>query len=115
MANEDRLCRENKFDFGFIFPNSKNINGKLYVEEKDLCKLIDIYTELKCDYEKLKGQHEKLLKMWGKSAEECKEVDNRIAELEARHQSDCITINQLNTALDVMTEKYQRLRNIHGL
>ncbi len=40
---------------------------------------------------------------------------NRIAELENRHQSDCITINQLHTALDVMIEKYQRLREIHGL
>lgn len=40
---------------------------------------------------------------------------NRIAELENRHQSDCITINQLHTALDVMTEKYQKLREIQGL
>lgn len=33
----------------------------------------------------------------------------KVADRELK-QSDCITINQLNVALDVMTEKYQRLR-----
>ena len=32
-----------------------------------------------------------------------------------RHQSDCITINQLQTALDVMVDRYAQLRKIHGL
>ncbi len=35
--------------------------------------------------------------------------------LENQHQSDCITINQLHTALDVMTAKYVKLREISGL
>ena len=39
----------------------------------------------------------------------------RIAELEDRHQSDCIRINQLLTTIDVLTERYQKLREIHGL
>lgn len=42
-------------------------------------------------------------------------IKKKCAELEDRHQSDCITINQLHTALDVMTEKYQKLKEIHGL
>lgn len=32
-----------------------------------------------------------------------------------RHQSDCITINQLQTALDVMVDRYAQLRKIHGV
>lgn len=32
-----------------------------------------------------------------------------------RHQSDCITINQLQTALDVMVDRYANLRKIHGV
>lgn len=32
-----------------------------------------------------------------------------------RHQSDCITINQLHTALDVLIDRYANLRKIHGL
>ena len=39
----------------------------------------------------------------------------RIAELEDRHQSDCIRINQLLTTIDVLTERYQKLREVHGL
>jgi hypothetical protein len=32
-----------------------------------------------------------------------------------RHQSDCITINQLHTTLDVLIDRYANLRKIHGL
>ena len=32
-----------------------------------------------------------------------------------RHQSDCITINQLHTTLDVLVDRYANLRKIHGL
>ena len=34
---------------------------------------------------------------------------------EDQHQSDCITINQLQTALDVMVDRYANLRKIHGV
>ena len=43
------------------------------------------------------------------------EDSKRIAELEDRHQSDCIEINRINVALEVMTEKYMKLREVHGL
>lgn len=32
-----------------------------------------------------------------------------------RHQSDCITINQLQTALDVLVDRYANFRKIHGV
>jgi hypothetical protein len=32
-----------------------------------------------------------------------------------RHQSDCITINQLQTTLDVLVDRYANLRKIHGI
>lgn len=37
-----------------------------------------------------------------------------IAKYHRQHQSDCITINQLQTALDVMVDRYANLRKIHG-
>lgn len=40
---------------------------------------------------------------------------SEIIELQDRHQSDCIRINQLLTTIDVLTERYQKLREIHGL
>ena len=32
-----------------------------------------------------------------------------------RHQSDCITINQLYTTIDVIVDRYANLRKIHGV
>lgn len=32
-----------------------------------------------------------------------------------RHQSNCITINQLQTALDVLVDRYANLRKTHGV
>ena len=43
------------------------------------------------------------------------ELEQKVIELENRHKDDCIAINQLNVALDVMTEKYIRLRELKGL
>lgn len=38
-----------------------------------------------------------------------------IVKYENRHQSDCITINQLATALDIVIDRYAALRKIHGV
>lgn len=38
-----------------------------------------------------------------------------IAKYRRRHQDDCITINQLQTALDVIVDRYANLRKIHGV
>lgn len=47
--------------------------------------------------------------------ESVEKMKEKIETLNDRHQSDCIEKTQLHTALDVMAEKYQRLRDIHGL
>jgi len=47
--------------------------------------------------------------------ESVEKMKEKIEALNDRHQSDCIEKTQLHTALDVMTEKYQRLREINGL
>ena len=36
-------------------------------------------------------------------------------EIARQHQDDCITINQLQTALDVIVDLYANLRKIHGV
>lgn len=38
-----------------------------------------------------------------------------IAKYHRRYQDDCITINQLQTALDVIVDRYANLRKIHGV
>lgn len=37
-----------------------------------------------------------------------------ISKYHRQHQDDCITINQLQTALDVIVDRYANLRKIHG-
>ena len=48
---------------------------------------------------------------WGK----CGLTLSEIIELQDRHQSDCIEINRLNVALEVIMEKYMKLREVHGV
>lgn len=43
------------------------------------------------------------------------ELLDEAKKLNDRHQSDCITINQLQTTIDVLVDKLARLREIHGL
>ena len=38
-----------------------------------------------------------------------------IAKCRRQHQDDCITINQLQAALDVIVDRYANLRKIHGV
>lgn len=38
-----------------------------------------------------------------------------IAKYHRQHQDDCSTINQLQTALDVIVDRYANLRKVHGL
>lgn len=42
-------------------------------------------------------------------------VLDRLKEIERVHQNDCITINQLHTALDVLVDRYANSRKIHGV
>lgn len=37
-----------------------------------------------------------------------------IAKYRRQHQDECITINQLQTALDVIVDRYANLRKTHG-
>ena len=43
------------------------------------------------------------------------ERDKLIVELKDQHQQDCIKINQLHVTIDILTDKYSRLREIAGM
>ena len=100
----------------------KNRVAKL--EEKCAKKQNDI-DELESDNENLKNEIAKL-KQHLKSKEnlyENEEIpfayeqyeEDLIAELQDRHQQDCIEINRLNTVIDVLIDKHSRLRQQIGL
>lgn len=79
--------------------------------------------------EKENAELDRMRKSWMETAEKLSKLNkdlqdridsfefaiNQTAELEDRHQSDCIRINQLLTTIDVLTERYQKLREVHGL
>lgn len=54
-------------------------------------------------------------KLTGEERCEQKESIDKIEKLNERHQSDCITINQLNVTIDVLVNKLARLQEVHGL
>ncbi len=47
--------------------------------------------------------------------ESIEKMKEKISVLNDRHQSDCIRITELHTALDVLIRKYEKLKEIHGL
>lgn len=79
--------------------------------------------------EKENSELDRMRKSWMETAQKWSEINSELqdkianlecssktmSELEKRHQSDCIEINRLNVALEVMTEKYMKLREVHGL
>lgn len=75
-------------------------------------KINELQTELDkmCDYnEELKKQINSELDP--AFCDAVKDVDNYLKEF----QDNCITINQLGTALDVIIDRYANLRKIHGV
>ena len=87
----------------------------------DLQDMHDKIAELESQNENLKNEIAKL-KQHLKSKEnlyENEEIpfadeqyeEDLLAELQDRHQQDCITINQLNVTIDVLLDKMERLRN----
>ena len=86
------------------------------LEEECAEKQNDI-DELESDNENLKNEIAKLKQhLKSKENEEIPFADeqyeeNLLAQLQDRHQQDCITINQLNVTIDVLLDKMERLRN----
>lgn len=135
---------ENRFEaeYGFAFTGldfsehdkkvAEEKDKKIAELERDLNRLTD---DLKKRVGEIYGLREEnaeldhMRKSWMETAEKWSELNSEIqdkianlecsskimSELEDLHQSDCIEINRLHTALEVMTEKYMKLREVHGL
>lgn len=65
--------------------------------------------------EALQHGYDTMKTMWSNTTKENCDLRDKIAKLEDRHQTDCITINQLQTTIDVLVDKLARLREVHGL
>ena len=104
LRQEIECLKRNSSKKDELIESLKSKLDESVVGERNLCEEIE-----KLEQEKRENRD----KMFPyESVEKMKE---KISILNDRHQSDCIEKTQLHTALDVMTEKYQRLRDIHGL
>ena len=77
-------------------------NEKINELQSELDKMCDYNNELKRQVDKKADTP-----FYDESVE--------IAKYHRQHQDDCITINQLQTTLDVLVDRYANLRKIHGV
>lgn len=87
-------------------------------KQNEIDKLKSYRENLKNEIAKLKQHLKSKENLYEKEeipfADEQYEED-LIAELQDRHQQDCIEINRLNTVIDVLIDKHSRLRQQIGL
>ena len=73
-------------------------------------------NELQAELDKMCAYNNELKIQVGEKADTpFYDESEEIAKYHRQHQSDCITINQLQTTLDVLVDRYANLRKIHGL
>ena len=72
---------------------------------------------LESDNENLKNEIEELKYILDskEKIQKCEDVAPSREWLEDRHQQDCITINQLQTTIDVLISRYAKLRGLNNL
>lgn len=73
-------------------------------------------NELQAELDKMCAYNNELKRQAGEKADTpFYDESVETAKYHRQHQSDCITINQLQTALDVIIDRYANLRKIHGV
>ena len=92
----------------------KNKVSKL---EEECYKKQNEIEKLESDNENLKKEIEELKYILDskEKIQKCEDVAPSREWLEDRHQSDCIEINRLNVTIEVLADKYSRLRQQMGL
>ncbi len=86
----------------------------------DLCqmheKIAELETEISNKNKEIIEKNQRIIDLLNEITEIKKDwCFARLSELEDRHQTDCVRINQLLTTIDVLTERYQKFREVHGL
>lgn len=76
----------------------------------------DKINELQAELDKMCDYNDELKRQMSEKADTpFYDEPAEIAKCHKQHQDNCITINQLQTALDVLVDRYANLRKIHGL
>jgi chromosome segregation ATPase len=117
-----QLVRKNNEDIAEISKLQKQL-----VEAKEYCEghnktLKELATKLQTENEKLTADNSSLHSQLEDLQSEYDDLEDtkedyyeQVCDWQEKHNNDCITINQLNTAYDVLVDKYHKLREIHGI
>ena len=97
VAELEEECAEKQNDINELESDNKNLKNEIAKLKQHLKYKENLYENEEIPF-----------------ADEQYEED-LIAELQDRHQQDCIEINRLNTAIEVLIDKYSRLRQQIGL
>ena len=100
VAELEEECVEKQNEIEELKSECEKIHKQLMETEKDAQAHI---LELKTEIERLSAK------------ENLCEHKDLLAQLQDRHQQDCIEINRLNTVIDVLIDKHSRLRQQIGL
>lgn len=82
-----------------------------HLDSEEHLEMIHLRQKIEC-LERISSKKDELIEIMKKNTEETKK---KMSALNDRHQSDCIRITELHTALDVVIRKYEKLKEIHGL
>lgn len=72
-------------------------------------------NELQAELDKMCDYNNNLKRQASEKADMSSNDNVEITKYLRQHLDDCITINQLQTALDVIVDRYANLRKIHGV
>jgi chromosome segregation ATPase len=75
----------------------------------------DKINELQAELDKMCDYNNNLKRQASEKVDMSSYDNLEITKYLRQHQDDCITINQLQAALDVIVDRYANLRKIHGL
>lgn len=76
----------------------------------------DKINDLQAELDKMCDYNDDLKKQISEKADvPILDEPTEIVKYRRQHQDDCITINQLQTTLDVLVDRYANLRKIHGV
>lgn len=100
----------NDFDKANEFSVDENMKLKEEIKllKKSRSEIIECSAGWQDKWEKSQAEVDRL-------RAQLKDKDHTIKVFTERYNNDCILINQLNTTIDILADKYAKLRDIKGL
>ena len=114
VAELEEECVEKQNEIEELESDNENLKNEIEELEKKIIKAQSEIQEWHDEAIAVRKNRDEMLANFRKGIEpyvDLQDIHDKIAQLQDRHQQDCITINQLNVTIDVLLDKMERLRN----